>query len=171
VAYEQHFNILGKQPLSYLGTTSSHEFFKIGIIISALLFTGFYYFLASQYKVSRLYTITYFVAILAEFFLAIIPENVHGKVQLVHWIAAWIFVISLATSVIVFAKDNRNNLASKASKVLGLTFLLLLIPEAVLYFFGVAASLSQIVNGVIFGTWVAYVTLRVSSTQLANTTY
>jgi hypothetical membrane protein len=162
-AHKQSFDLFGKQPLSYLGTTSSQSVFRVGLIVSVLFMLGFYLFIKSQYQTSRSYLFLFIIAMIAETVFAIIPEQLNGKAQITHWIAAWVFVVCLAISVVLFARLNQATKVGKISMYLGVTFVVVLIPEVFLYILGVSASFSQIFNAVIFGVWVTYITLLAST--------
>lgn len=158
-SYQQNFNLLGKQPISYLGTTSSHSFFEFGILASAVLLGTFYKYISRRFRTSVGYTSLFAAAVVSEIILAIWPETNRGKTQLVHWIAAWVFVASIAFSVLLFALNNKETKVAKVSKATGYTFIFILVPEILLYVVGKSASLSQIINGGIFAVWVIYVSL------------
>jgi hypothetical protein len=158
-SYKQNFNLLGKQPLSYLGATSSQSIFRAGLIFSILPMVLFLTFIKSHYLTSRSYLTLFVTALLAETILAIIPEQINGKAQISHWVAAWVFVVCLALSVILFGKLNRATEVGRVSMIIGAAFVAALGPEVILYIIGMSAALSQIINAAIFGIWVIYVTL------------
>jgi hypothetical protein len=90
------FDLLGEDPLSYLGTgSSSAALFTVGLAVSALLLTAFHQYLRGRYPVSPGFSLAMLAGLAGQMVAAFLPIGGDHVVHRVHTTSALLLGVSL----------------------------------------------------------------------------
>lgn len=152
------FDLLGEEPLSYLGTQSqSAVLFTVGLAVPAVLLTAFNAYLRGRFPVSLAFSLAMLVGLAGQMVAAFVPIGGEPGVHRVHTISALVLGASLPLLMWRFAADQpagpwrRLNYALFGAEVAACVAGLGLSARHV-------APVAEILPGAVFHTWVATVT-------------
>ena len=157
------FDLLGENPLSYLGTESrSVELFTVGLVVPALLLIAFHQYVHERYPVSTGFSLAMLGGLAGQMVAAFVPIGGDPVVHRIHTASALVLGVSLPLLMWRFAAGQPRGSwrrltywffwAEVAACALGLW----------LSARGVAA-VAEIIPGAVFHAWIVVVTFATSA--------
>jgi hypothetical protein len=160
------FDLLGEDPLSYLGTQSqSAALFTLGLAIPALLLTAFHFYVRGRFPVSPGFSLAMLAGLAGQMVAAFIPIGGDPAVHRVHTTSALVLGASLPLLIWRFAAGQ----AAGHWRRLSYAFFWGEVTACLagLYLSDLSiAPLAEILPGAVFHAWV--VTVTVAGRQLSN---
>ncbi len=155
------FDLLGDEPLSYLGTQSrSIVLFGIGLAVPAVLLTAFHHYLRGRYPLSTGFSAAMLIGLAGQMVAAFVPIGGGSDAHRIHTVAALVLGASLPLLMWRFAAGQPTGRwrrltyglfwAEAAGCALGLSGVL-------------PAPVAEIVPGSVFHAWVVLVTVAALS--------
>ncbi len=90
------FDLLGAEPLSYLGSDAGTAgLFSVGLLVSALLLAGFHWFVRDRFLVAPGFSAAMLTGLAGQLVAAVVPIGGDSVVHRVHTISALVLGISL----------------------------------------------------------------------------
>lgn len=158
------FDLLGPDPLSYMGTDGrSAVLFTIGLAVPALLFTAFHQYLKSRYEVGRGFSLAMLGGLAGQMVAAFVDIGGNSTAHRIHTNSALILGISLPLLMWRFAAGQPED-----SPWRRLTYRLFWAEAAAcaigLYLSAQSvAPVAEIIPGAVFHIWIAVVTINVAN--------
>jgi hypothetical protein len=152
------FDLLGKEPLSYLGTQSrSAVLFTFGLAAPALLLTAFHQHLRRRFPVSPGFSLAMLAGLAGQMVAAFIPLGADPAVHRVHTTSALVLGVSLPLLMWRFAADQAPGPWRRLSY--GLFWAEIAACVTGVYLSArMVAPLAEILPGVVFHAWIIAVT-------------
>jgi hypothetical membrane protein len=154
------FDLLGEDPLSYLGTDArSAALFTVGLVVPALLLTAFHHHLRDRYQVAAGFSLAMLGGLGGQMVAAFVPIGGDPVVHRIHTISALVLGVSLPLLMWRFAAGQPRGPWRRLSY--GLFWAEALACAVGLYLSarGVA-PVAEILPGAVFHAWVVAVTLH-----------
>jgi hypothetical protein len=164
------FDLLGEDPLSYLGTDArSAALFTVGLAVPALLLAAFHQYLRDRYPVSPGFSLAMLGGLAGQMVAAFVPIGGDPAVHRIHTSSALVLGVSLPLLMWRFAA------AQPPGPWRRLTYRLFW-AEAVACALGLylsargVAPVAEILPGAVFHAWIITVTFATASASLAPVT-
>lgn len=147
------------RPLSYLGVSEFASYFKSALLLGLALMALFYFYLQERFEPNKVFRNLYFAGLAMQAIVAFTPYSLEGKYQWPHWTAAIILALVLISLPWFFAQSEKiSKAASKTSRYVTVTYLIVLVIEAGLLIGPKYYAISELFNVFIFHAWILYIT-------------
>lgn len=94
--HKAQLGLIDNRPISYLGVDPKTKLlFMLGLIISAILFISFAYYINRRFKVGRKFMAYFLIGQLGQIVAALFPDTPHSCYKIIHTIAAFTLAFSL----------------------------------------------------------------------------
>ncbi len=158
-----HLGLLDSRPISYLGVnTASRSVFSLCLILSALLFFAFGYYINSKFKIKNKFLLYFTIGQIAQIIAAVVPDTNNSPYKIVHTVAAFILAISLPFLIREFARSQsgkrRSKIYNRLSHLEQLTFV---IGIGLFIFTSGVAPLGEALPAVGFHIWIIVLTFLI----------
>lgn len=162
------FDLLGEDPLSYLGSDGGTAgLFTVGLLVSALLFAGFHRFVRDRYPVATGFSAAMLTGLAGQVVAAVVPIGGDSVVHRVHTISALVLGISLPLLMWRFAAGQPEGRWRRISYALFWT-------EALACAVGLylsaqmVAPVAEILPASVFHAWIIIVTVTAARETLGS---
>lgn len=160
-------SLFDMRPLSYLGVNMrTAGLFSIALILSAILFAMFGFYLRAQYRMKSNFLTALLVGLIGQIIVAIVPYGGAGKV--IHTAAALgVLAPSLPILTYLFAKDFPKGRDQRlAYRMFDLELICFVLGIGWLVIVRTAAPLSQILPALAYHAWIITFTFRRTGTLI-----
>lgn len=159
------FNLLGKEPLSFLGTQSrSAVLFTLGLAVPAVLLTAFHQHLRGRFPVSPGFSLAMLAGLAGQMVAAFVPIGRDPAVSRVHTTSALVLGASLPLLMWRFAAGQPRGPWRRLSYGLFWVEIAACVPGVYLSALMVA-PLAEILPGAVFHAWIIAVTFGASGVR------
>lgn len=157
-ASRSRFDLLGEQPISYLGTTSSAPLFSGGLVAGAALLVVFHSDIRARFPASRWFSLAMLAGLAGQVVAAVVPIGGNGPGHRAHTAFALLLGASLPVLMWSFAVSQPPGPWRRVSYGLFLAELAACGAGLVLSGRSIAA-LAEILPAAVFHIWIAAVTV------------
>lgn len=152
-------DIFGVQPLSSLGVNKASEgLFSTSLVLSAMLFICYGWFLYSKFSPWKAFIIVFIISHIGELVTGLVQYG--GRQKIVHTVAAFGWALTIPVAMYFFQKSLKHNLLLRPAKYfLWAQMVATIIGIAAFIALGKALPLCQLFIALPFHAWVIYTTV------------